>query len=67
MKLSVNGEDREFPDGSRLESLLDELGLSSCKGIAAAVNQSIVPAREWAGFELSEGDAVLVIQATQGG
>ena len=66
MKLSVNGEDREFPNGSRLESLLNNQ-MSSRKGIAAAVNQSVVPAREWAGFELSEGDSVLVIQATQGG
>ncbi|PDH28407.1 MAG: thiamine biosynthesis protein ThiS [Puniceicoccaceae bacterium MED-G30] len=67
MKLSVNGEDREFPDGGRLGCLLDELALSSRKGVAVAVNQSVVPTREWGERELSEGDAVLVIQATQGG
>ncbi|MGB0344693.1 MAG: sulfur carrier protein ThiS [Coraliomargarita sp.] len=67
MKLSVNGEDRDYTGGSTLQSLLDELGLSARKGIAVAVNQSVVPARDWAGHALSEGDAILVIQATQGG
>lgn len=67
MKLSVNGEDREFSGSDTLQALLQEMGLASRKGIAVAVNQSVVPAREWPERALSEGDAVLVIQATQGG
>lgn len=67
MKLTVNGEDRVCAERATLQVLLDELGLSANKGIAVAVNQSVVPAREWGERELLESDAVLVIQATQGG
>lgn len=67
MKLTVNDEARELPAGSDLQALLAELGLAEKKGLAVAVNQSVVPAPAWAAHALSEGDQVLVIQATQGG
>jgi thiamine biosynthesis protein ThiS len=67
MKLSVNDEVREVPEGSNLQALLAELGLESKPGLAVALNLSVVPAAEWATQELSEDDAVLLIQATQGG
>lgn len=67
MKLNVNEEAREVPEGSNLQALLTQLGLESKAGLAVAVNLSVVPAAEWATQALSEGDAVLVIQATQGG
>lgn len=67
MKLTVNDELREFPEGISLHGLLTELGLAGRKGLAVAVNQAVVPASQWAAAQLCEGDAVLVIQATQGG
>ena len=67
MKLTFNDEARELPEGTCLQALLAELGLDQKKGLAVAVNQSVVPAVEWEATELSEGDDVLVIQATQGG
>ncbi|MGC6456169.1 MAG: sulfur carrier protein ThiS [Coraliomargaritaceae bacterium] len=67
MNVTVNGEDRSFSEGATLQALLVEMGMSANKGIAVAVNQSVVPTRQWAECQLSEGDAVLVIQATQGG
>ena len=67
MNLTFNDEARELPDGTSLQALLAELGLDTKKGLAVAVNQSVVPAAEWGATELSEGDDVLVIQATQGG
>jgi thiamine biosynthesis protein ThiS len=67
MKLNVNDEAREVPEGYSLQALLAELGLESKPGLAVALNLSVVPAAEWGAQALSEGDAVLVIQATQGG
>lgn len=67
MKISVNDEAREVPEGLSLGALLAELGLESKPGLAVAVNQSVVPAAEQGARQLSAGDAVLIIQATQGG
>ncbi|WPJ94763.1 sulfur carrier protein ThiS [Coraliomargarita algicola] len=67
MKISVNDEAREVPEGLPLKALLAELGLESKPGLAVAVNQSVVPAAELAAYQLAAEDAVLIIQATQGG
>ena len=39
----------------------------STTGIALAVNEKVVPKKEWEKFELKENDKVLLIKATQGG
>ena len=67
MKLTFNDEARELPDGTSLQALLAEFGLDVRKGLAVAVNQSVVPSAQWTATELVDGDDVLVIQATQGG
>jgi len=67
--LSVVVNDRPHPlDGPcSLAALLQDLGLAGRKGIAAAVNDTVVPRTEWTGRALADGDRVLVIRATQGG
>ncbi|MFH1008778.1 MAG: sulfur carrier protein ThiS [Candidatus Latescibacterota bacterium] len=67
MKLTVNDKMHEGPDGMSLEALIAELGFSGRKGMAAAVNATVIPAQNWGRHLLSEGDGVLIIQATQGG
>jgi sulfur carrier protein len=67
MKITVNEEARELPEGLTLQALLAELGLASKTGLAVAVNQCVVPAAEQATTTLAEGDSILIIQATQGG
>jgi len=67
MKITVNEEVRELPDGSGLQALLAALGLTEKKGLAVAVNQTVVPAADFSGKALGDGDKVLIIQATQGG
>ena len=37
------------------------------KGIAVAVNETIVPKKQWESYILQPDDKVLVIKATQGG
>jgi sulfur carrier protein len=65
--IKVNDQPRTLTVGATLADVVTDLGLSDRKGIAAAVNGSVVPRREWAARGLLAGDAVLVIQATQGG
>ncbi|WP_049580593.1 sulfur carrier protein ThiS [Streptomyces sp. SBT349] len=62
----VNGERRAFPRGTTLEALVT--GLTAARGgVAAAVNETVVPRGQWRGTALAEGDRVEVLTAVQGG
>ncbi len=67
MNLSVNDQPYELCDGGNLHSLIEALGYGGQTGIAVAVNATVIPSKDWEQLSLSDGDAVLVIQATQGG
>ncbi len=65
MKLTVNGEPREI-DAMTLAQLLDT-ELPSTQGVAAAVDGEVVPRAQWATFSLTDGQAVELLTAVQGG
>tara|TARA_B100000212_G_scaffold123725_1_gene92850 strand:+ start:1956 stop:2159 length:204 start_codon:yes stop_codon:yes gene_type:complete len=67
MRILVNEEGRELPEGSTLSNLLDALSMKDLRGWAVAVNEQVIPSDEMSLRELIEGDRVLLIQATQGG
>lgn len=67
MNVTVNDEARNIPEGASLQTLIAELGLAEKSGLAVAVNAGVVPSARWSEHTLSDGDAVLLIQATQGG
>ncbi|MCX2967632.1 sulfur carrier protein ThiS [Streptomyces sp. TRM70308] len=66
MNIRVNGERREAPDGLTLDGLVATL-TSAPSGVAAAVNETVVPRGRWALTPLGEGDRVEVLTAVQGG
>ncbi|MFC0597128.1 sulfur carrier protein ThiS [Streptomyces palmae] len=66
MTVSVNGEPREIPEGLTLDLLVAELTRAT-SGVAAAVNETVVPRGRWAATRLAEGDRVEVLTAVQGG
>jgi sulfur carrier protein len=63
----VNDQPRELDGAATVAALVSDLGLDARKGIAIAINGSVVPRAAWPGQPLAEGDRVLVIRATQGG
>jgi sulfur carrier protein len=63
----LNDRPHALVGGATLFDLMRELGLADRKGFAAAVNTEVVPRPQWESRELSQGDRVLVIRATQGG
>ena len=68
MELHVNGEDRTFDETElTVEQLLDHLDIEGGRGVAVAVNEDVVLGSEWQTRELSDGDTVEIIRATQGG
>lgn len=66
MQLFINEEQKEY-NVNQLHDLLSELGLLNKKGIAVAVNDSIVRKTNWMEFQLSENDTILIITAAAGG
>ena len=67
MTIRVNDQPREVADRATLLDLLQELALAGRKGVAVAVNDTVVPRGDWPARPLAASDRVLVIQATQGG
>ena len=66
MRVKVNGEARELPEGSTLADLMTALKLPK-DGFAVAVDRAVVPRGEHASTPLREGQAVEVIRAVGGG
>ncbi|OEU88678.1 thiamine biosynthesis protein ThiS [Streptomyces abyssalis] len=66
VSVSVNGDSRDVPSGSTLDQLV--AGLTSApSGVAAAVNEAVVPRGEWPRTRLADGDRIEVLTAVQGG
>ncbi|MFI5566282.1 sulfur carrier protein ThiS [Streptomyces sp. NPDC051740] len=66
MNISVNGERREFAPGTALDLVVRSL-TAAPSGVAAALNETVVPRAQWPATPLCEGDRVEVLTAVQGG
>ena len=66
VRVKLNGEPRDLPDGSTVTQAVAEL-TTAPSGVAAAVNGEVVPRGSWATTPLREGDQVEVVTAVQGG
>ncbi|MEV6396353.1 sulfur carrier protein ThiS [Streptomyces sp. NPDC051907] len=66
MTVSVNGEPRDVAAGTTLDTLVATL-TAAPSGVAAALNETVVPRSQWAGARLGDGDRVEVLTAVQGG
>ena len=66
MKLRVNNKIVDL-EGNTIEELLQKNNLWEKKGLAVAVNETVVPKSEWGIYELSENDSLVIIKPAQGG
>jgi sulfur carrier protein len=66
MTVSVNGEPREVPEGTTLDRIVATLAQAP-SGVAAALNETVVPRGQWPTTTLGHGDRVEVLTAVQGG
>jgi glycine oxidase len=69
MRIVLNGENRELPGGATVAELVEQSGLARerRRGVAVAVEGEVVPRSAWGTTELSEGQAVELLTAIQGG
>lgn len=66
IRIEVNGEAREVPDGASVAELLGLLGLAAPK-VAVERNLEIVPRSAWADTRLTAGDRLEVVHFIGGG
>ncbi|MEV0552935.1 MULTISPECIES: sulfur carrier protein ThiS [unclassified Streptomyces] len=66
MSIFVNGERRQLDPDTALDALVAAL-TAAPSGVAAALNETVVPRAQWSKTLLSEGDRVEVLTAVQGG
>jgi sulfur carrier protein len=66
MNILVNGERQLIAAGTALDTLVATL-TPAPSGVAAALNETVVPRAQWSSTSLSEGDRVEVLTAVQGG
>lgn len=67
MNVSVNNQLRSVQKGTILLDALEQTGIQSQRGIAVAVNNTVIPKTEWQNTVLTENDKITIIRATQGG
>jgi sulfur carrier protein len=66
MNISVNGVSRGVEPGTALDAVVRAL-TAAPSGVAAALNETVVPRARWAATALADGDRVEVLTAVQGG
>ena len=66
MKLTVNGDIKEFQDGLTFEALILQLGIKK-EAVVAEVNRHIVQPQQRSNLKLSNGDQIELIQFVGGG
>lgn len=66
MKLTLNGEERQFDHVRTVRDLVVELGLAKA-AVAVELNRHVVPRRDHEQARLTDGDAVEVVSLVGGG
>ena len=62
----VNGSAAEVESGVTVAMLVGQLGRDA-RGVAVAINETVVPRSSWPATALQPGDRVEVLRAAQGG
>lgn len=66
MRLTVNGETREAPNGATLQDLLASLEIDG-RRVAVERNREIAPKSLWSQIVLADGDQLEIVQFVGGG
>jgi thiamine biosynthesis protein ThiS len=66
LKLQINGDARDFPDGLTLDALVEQLGMKPDR-VAVELNLEIVPRANWQSTQLKDGDKLEIVHFVGGG
>ena len=63
----INGQEYHYDISKSLSELFAGLKIDAGSGIAAAVNDMVIPKTQWKTYILNDNDKIILIKATQGG
>ena len=66
MKINYNGTETEIKDNLSLNDFISEMKIES-RAIAAAVDEQIIPKKDWNNFTIKEGMTVDIFNLVAGG
>lgn len=66
IKVTINGESRELPDGLNVSSMLTRLGIAANR-VAIERNRDILPRAQWAQTPVEASDSYEIVQFVGGG
>lgn len=66
MKLTINGEGREFAPLANLAELVEQLGMKADR-VAIELNRDIVPRTRWQETPIHDGDRLEIVHFVGGG
>jgi sulfur carrier protein len=66
MKVKINGEAQDVPDGLTVSALLEHLAMPAAR-VAVERNLNILPRAEWAGTQVAANDSYEIVHFVGGG
>ncbi|PTQ96663.1 sulfur carrier protein ThiS [Mucilaginibacter yixingensis] len=67
MEVTVNHQLYIVPQNCSVQTLLSDVLQRPERGLAIAINETIVPKTQWGTHTLCTADNIIIIKATQGG
>ncbi len=67
MKIFFNSREEIYEPNTNLKFILIQKDIFDKKGIAVAVNETIIPKDKWETTDLNQNDKIIVITAARGG
>ena len=67
MEIFINEKKYSIKDQNTISEMIRELEIKGNTGMAIAVNNSVIPKKDWENTKLCSGDNILLIHATSGG
>jgi len=67
MDIFINNKTVAIPEDATVSIALSLAHIAAQRGVAVAVNSTVVPGAQWEQYKLKEYDKIMVIKATQGG
>ncbi len=67
MNITINNQPHTITDNTTLQAIVTmQLG-DKQKGVAVAINDTVIPKSNWENQLIQSNDTILIIKATQGG
>lgn len=66
MEVTLNGEKKVFDDNISVAEMITGL-YGTDKGMAVAINNTLIPRNDWSNRSLAHGDDIVIIKAAYGG